>query len=204
MSGAWLVSYVVLWFGLLGLAVLVLVLYRELGEIYLGTSAGVSRDGPPIGTAAASFTLPDYRHDRFTFPRPNTAALVVFGSQQCGPCQRLFPELATWGSRYRHQLDTVVIDISEGGLDNEIVDQLSPDVVTLWGYQARVLKDYKVRVSPFAVLIDNQGKVVAKGLVNNSQHLEDLLENGFAKNRFLDHVAVDSQPQVDVPVGHPG
>ena len=43
MEGVWLVSYIVLWILVLGMGVLILLLYRQLGIMYLGSAEGVSR-----------------------------------------------------------------------------------------------------------------------------------------------------------------
>ncbi len=59
MEGIWLISYIVLWAAVLALGVLVLLLYRQLGIMYLGTAEGVSRDGIDRGATAPDFALTD-------------------------------------------------------------------------------------------------------------------------------------------------
>ena len=59
MEGIWLVSFIALWIIVILEGVLIVLLYRQLGVLYLGSASGVSRDGLAVGSPAPDFQLPD-------------------------------------------------------------------------------------------------------------------------------------------------
>src|SRR5215210_2450716 len=101
MEGIWLISYIVLWVLVLALGLLVLLLYRQLGIMYLGSAEGVSRDGLPPGTKAPDFSLEDQVGNAHRLAdyrgRP---AVVLFGSPHCSPCRILLPQLHDWAKAH--------------------------------------------------------------------------------------------------------
>src|SRR5438128_2483302 len=97
MEGIWLISYIALWALVLVLAMLVLLLYRQLGIMYLGSAEGVSRDGLAPGTKAPDFSLTDqYDNAQRLANYRGRAAVLLFGSPHCSPCRILLPQLHEW------------------------------------------------------------------------------------------------------------
>src|SRR5438105_10406809 len=97
----WIISYVALWVLVLALGLLVLLLYRQLGIMYLGTAEGVSRDGLPRGTVAPDFTLTDqYGHAQSLTAYRGRPTALIFGSPSCGPCRLLIPQLHDWARKH--------------------------------------------------------------------------------------------------------
>ncbi|PZR97658.1 MAG: hypothetical protein DLM69_09490, partial [Candidatus Chloroheliales bacterium] len=95
MDTIWLVSYIVLWVVVLVLAFLVVLLYRQLGQQYLGTAAGVSRDGLAVGTKAIDFTGIDQFGQQVTMRQSldgKRYLLLIFGAPTCAPCRNLLPQ----------------------------------------------------------------------------------------------------------------
>src|SRR5437763_1609469 len=102
MEGIWLISYIVLWLFVIALGVLVLLLYRQLGIMYLGTAEGVSRDGLDKGTRAPDFNLTDqYDHPQQLISYRGQSVLLLFGSPHCSPCRILLPQLHEWARQHR-------------------------------------------------------------------------------------------------------
>ena len=176
MSGAWLVSYVVLWGLVLFQGAVIFVLLRQLGMMYLGTARGVAGDGIAVGERAPEFTLLDIDE------RPVSLAgfrglplLIVFGSPTCVPCRTLVPDLNAF-ARERHE-ELAVLFLSRGDVDEARRFARELDVqVPVAAHPDQELADaYKARVTPFAFLIDGEGVVQAKGLANNRDHLHMLL-----------------------------
>jgi hypothetical protein len=46
----------------------------------------------------------------------------------------------------------------------------------IWDRRNQFLQDFRVRVTPFAFILDEKGIVRGKGLCNGKEHIEDLLE----------------------------
>ena len=94
MEGIWLVSFIALWIIVILEGVLIVLLYRQLGMLYLGSASGVSRDGLAVGSPAPDFQLPDADgQTRRLSDYRGRNVLLLFGSPHCDPCRRLLPNL---------------------------------------------------------------------------------------------------------------
>lgn len=173
MEGIWLVSYIVLWAAVFALGVLVLLLYRQLGIMYLGTAEGVSRDGIDRGTAAPDFALTDQHgtvHRLSGYKgRP---VMLLFGSPHCSPCRILLPQLHDWA---RSHSDVAVLWLNAASPE-ESLKFVSDTGATLpivpFAPEENLMDSYRVRVTPFMFLLDEKGIVRAKGLANTKAGLE--------------------------------
>lgn len=173
MEGIWLISYIVLWLVVLALVVLVIVLYRQLGIMYLGSAEGVSRDGLERGAQAPDFSLTDqYGNLQRATAYRGRPLLLLFGSPGCAPCRILLPQLHDWARAHPEvgvlwmnaaPPDETLQFVSETGATLPVVAH-TPD--------ERLMELYKVRVTPFAVMLDENGVVRAKGLANTKSGLD--------------------------------
>jgi hypothetical protein len=131
------------------LAVAVVALAREVGllRLRLGTESALDivEDGPPIGSR---ITLPE----RFDGTAPERLALAVFSSDACRLCQSLKPVVAAFA---RDPLVAV-----------EIFDEVQ---------DADVWRALNIPGSPFAVALDSDGAVRAKGTFNTYGQLESIV-----------------------------
>ncbi len=173
MEGLWLLSYIVLWILVIGLAVLVLLLYRQLGIMYLGTAEGVSRDGLERGTRAPDFNLADqYGTEQRLSNYKGKPVALVFGSPNCGPCRTLIPELHEWAHRHP---DVAVLWLNSATTSDSLrfVNETGATLpVAPYSTDDNLLNTYKVRVTPFLFMLDENGVIRAKGLVNNKGGLD--------------------------------
>src|SRR6266705_6289542 len=88
MEGIWLISYIVLWALVVVLILLVILLYRQLGIMYLGSAEGVSRDGLAPGAKAPDFSLKDqYGNPQRLSDYRGRPTVLLFGSPHCSPCR---------------------------------------------------------------------------------------------------------------------
>jgi methylamine dehydrogenase accessory protein MauD len=173
MEGIWLISYIVLWLVVLALIVLVLLLYRQLGIMYLGTAEGVSRDGLNRGTSAPDFTLTDqYGHPQRLAAMRGKPAALLFGSPSCGPCRLLAPQLDDWAKKHP-DINVVWLNAASSDESARFVAETGLKVpVAAYSPESKLLDLYKVRVTPFIFMLDEVGVVRAKGLVNNKGGLD--------------------------------
>jgi methylamine dehydrogenase accessory protein MauD len=176
MSGAWLVSYIVLWAVVLFQGVAIFVLLRQLGIIYLGTAQGVARDGIAAGQRAPDFTLPDLAGRLVSLADfRGRSLLLVFGSTNCAPCRGLIPDLNELARTRDADLSALFLIRGELAEAQRFVDELEVRVPVALHNDEELPEKYKARVTPFAFLIDGEGIVRAKGLANNREHLDMLL-----------------------------
>ena len=179
MSGPWLVSYIALWAVVLFQGVVIFLLLRQLGVIYLGTARGVARDGLPVGERAPDFAAADLDG------RPVSLAdfrgrplLLIFGSPGCGPCRQLVPDLNRFAQERREELRVLFLSRGEAEEARRFASDLGVRVPVATHPDDELLDIYRARVTPFAFLIDGEGVIRAKGLANNREHLELLLRTG--------------------------
>lgn len=131
------------------LAVAVLALARELGVLRLRlgpeSALDVAGEGPPVGERVA---LPS------SFERPAGAqlSLAIFSSDGCRLCRSLEPVIAAFGHDPR--------------LAVEVFDEVRD--ADLW-------RAWRIPGSPFAVAVDRDGAVHAKGTFNTYGQLESIL-----------------------------
>ena len=181
MINALIISNIVLWIVVLGLGILVLALMRQVGVLHervAPAGALVGREGPRIGEAVPRFELTDWAGlpQRIGGPDPERrSTLLVFVSPTCPVCKTLLPLLDSVVRAERPGLRMVLA--SDGPRDEHDA------FVGAFGLAARayVLSHelgvaYQVGKLPYAALIDADGVLRAKGLVNTREHVESLFE----------------------------
>jgi len=176
-SGIWLVTYIVLWGLVLFQGLVIFVLMRQLGIIYLGTAQGVARDGIAAGQRAPDFTLPDLSGVVRTLEGfRGRSLLLVFGSTSCAPCRGLVPDLNVFAQTHAAELDALFAIRGTPNESQRFVDELGLQVPVGIFNDEELPEKYKTRVTPFAFIIDGEGVVRSKGLANNMSHLDMLLK----------------------------
>jgi hypothetical protein len=135
---------------LVALAVVVLALAREVGVLRLAVgphgALEVAHEGPEVGARSG---LADAFGDDL---RPGRLALAVFSSEGCGLCRALAPTVAAFGNDPRISLRVF----------DEVADAAAWAAADVPG-------------SPFAVALDADGTVLAKGTFNTGAQLESVL-----------------------------
>jgi hypothetical protein len=130
-------------------AVGVLALAREVGMLRMQVAPRgaleVAHEGPEIGAHSPLA-------DAFERDKPNQIALAVFTSEGCGLCKVLAPHINAFGAHPQVELRTF--------------DEVEHE---------RAWAQADVPGSPFAVALDTDGTVLAKGTFNTGAQLESVL-----------------------------
>lgn len=183
MSPLFLISYTALWLIVALAFVLIILLYRQLGLVYLGTSEGVNRDGLDVGSLVPEFSTPDLHGRQQTLEQfLDKPLLLVFGSPVCEPCQQLIPHLNTLAHETRDRLNHVFLTYGTVEENSAFVARYAVTVPVLVTSDGQLMEKFQVRVTPFGFIIGTDGKVKAKGLVNGRAHLERLLQESGLKD----------------------
>jgi hypothetical protein len=173
MSSLFWLSYVLLWLIAMGSAALVFVLMRELGRIYLSQSSSFIRDGiakgrrlpeVQVSTRDGMTSLPDLTgRDAYT--------VVLAVRPDCPYCPAASDAVVHWAARREGLGAVLLVEGEHLGRYGDIEGASAARV------DAGVLQStLRVRVTPFALLVDRRATVLAKGLVNDASHLERLVE----------------------------
>ena len=172
------VSVVLLWVAVIALGVLLWALSRQVGVLFERVApmgALVTDAGPAVGEASPSFNLRGIQsepvHIGGAAERPT---LVFFLSPTCPVCKKLIPVLKALVKDEKRRLSVVLASDGEQAEHLRFVQQQG---LTEMPYvlSTDLGMSYRVSRLPYAVLLDAQGTVAAKGLVNSREQLDSLL-----------------------------
>jgi methylamine dehydrogenase accessory protein MauD len=167
------------------LAVLLFGLARQVGILHerVAPMGALSSDqGPAVGDMAPTLDVATLAGGRLAVGGPSVSGrtrLLLFVSPTCPVCKKLLPIARSFADAER--LDVMLVGDGEVSEQRAMVARFglerlayvnSPQVGMLFG----------VGKLPYAVVLDADGVIRAKGLVNNREHLESLLiaeESGF-------------------------
>ena len=199
MSGVWLASYVVLWVVVLLLAFLLAGALRQLGllQLRLGDDPGalITDTGLERGAEAPDFTALGAESGELVSlsDLPAVPRMLVFASPGCLPCRELIPGLNEV-RKTRRDFDFLVVcrgDVESCQAFGRMNGLEAPMVVDTTG---QIERDYLVTLTPFAYLIDHEGRVVIRGIANDWRQLESLLEQEGTLQAGMGFVPVDGEP----------
>lgn len=178
MSGAFWVSYALLWFVVVVFGLLIVLVYRQFGLAFMRPADRVAAQGLDVGSRAPAFSLAgkDGREHRVSFGRKAGAdrpTVIVFALPGCDICAGLAELLAALPSDQPHARFVWVdgaspprprhaIDIAEGWIFGSVVGD-------------SVHRQWEVSAVPFSFIVAADGRITYKGLVNRREDIEHAL-----------------------------
>ena len=174
------ISNIVLWIAVVALGVVVFALTRQIGILYerVAPAGALMIDkGPGIGQRPPVFELRDLA-DRVVkiggIAADRRSTLVFFLSSTCPVCKQLLPVVRSLAASERERVDVVLA--SDGDAEEYKRFSQEQNLQTLPFVLSKELgMTYQIGKLPYAVLVDAEGAVRAKGLVNSREHLESLI-----------------------------
>ncbi|MBP8133327.1 MAG: methylamine dehydrogenase accessory protein MauD, partial [Zoogloea sp.] len=170
-------------------------LARQIGVLYerVAPMGALMMDtGPKVGEASPVFDLPDLiGSSRVSIGRPGEkSTLLFFLSPTCPVCKKLLPILRSVNNTEKDWLRVVLT--SDGEQPEHLAFYEKADLKEFpYVLSSEPGIAYRVAKLPYAVLLNEHGRVVAKGLVNSREQLESLFtakELGVASvQEFIDH-----------------
>jgi methylamine dehydrogenase accessory protein MauD len=181
MSQLLIISNIALWGLCIGLIGVMLALVRQIGVLYERIEpmgALMMDDGPKAGEVAPVMTLNSIGGQSITIGKTShsnneKATLLFFVSPTCPVCKKLLPIIKSVAMSERSWLNIV---LASDGDDVEHLSFVSKQGLQAFPYINSRELGMKFRVSklPYAVLIGEDGRVQAKGLINSREQLESL------------------------------
>lgn len=180
MAPIWTASLVTLWVLVLGMAFLLSGALRQLGllRLRLGDDPGalITDQGLARGTLVPTFdALLADTGDRVTFTATaGRVRVLVFLSTGCLACRQLIPHINEMAKTFP---EVEMVPLVSGDLAS------ARQVITGAGLKGPVLVDvsttvpalYGISMSPFTYVIDENGRVLARGVANDWRGLESLI-----------------------------
>ena len=195
MTEALMISNVLLWIAVLAALVGLFALARQIGVLYerVAPMGALMMDtGPKVGEASPVSDLPALvGNPRATIGRPaDKSTLLFFLSPTCPVCKKLLPILRSVNRTEQDWLRVVLT--SDGEQPEHLAFYEKADLKEFpYVLSSEPGIAYRVAKLPYAVLLNEHGRVVAKGLVNSREQLESLFtakEMGVASVQdFIDH-----------------
>jgi methylamine dehydrogenase accessory protein MauD len=175
------VSNVVLWLVVIALSVALLAVVRQLGVLHeriAPVGALMLAKGLKVGESAPQIAALDLEGRTITVGGARgvgRTTLIMFVSPSCPVCKTLLPMLKSSLASERDWLDIILASDGDTAHQREFAqaNRLGgfPYIVS-----APLGISYQVSRLPFAALIDAQGVLRARGIVNSREHLESLFE----------------------------
>jgi methylamine dehydrogenase accessory protein MauD len=174
-----ILSTIALWVVAALEAVAILVLVRQIGLLYRRlppVGARMDANGPGIGDLVRPMIVTSLAEDRIEVGGPGRRQLLVFVAPNCTDCADLAPALrSVWGSDLLETDLTVISIDGDPDANRSFVSRYGLGRVP-FALSPRAGIVYGVSSTPYALLIDAEGRLVQKGVVNHLEHLESLLE----------------------------
>ena len=175
------VSNALLWALVIGLAVVVLALVRQLGVLHeriAPVGALMLAKGLKVGELAPTLPVTDLEGQPLTIGgvrADRRTQLLMFVSPTCPVCKALLPVLKSSRKAEHGSLDIVLASDGELAAQQAFVREQGLGAFR-YVVSAPLGISYQVSRLPYAVLIDAAGVLRARGIINSREHLESLFE----------------------------
>ncbi|MGH6651600.1 MAG: redoxin family protein [Sphingopyxis sp.] len=180
MTGFVFASQILLWIAVAVLAVLVAALARQVGVLHeriAPAGALTLHQKVNVGDAAPEMTLETLEGTQVVIggKRHRRGQLIFFLSPDCPVCKTLLPVVRSARGAERGWLDVVLASDGDAAGHRRLV---MAEGLAGFDYVLSEELGRKLGVSklPYAVLVDEEGRIASLGLVNNREHLESLFE----------------------------
>ena len=177
MTSAFWISYSLLWFLVLVLGGFSFLLYRQVGLVYLGSRAGVDHGGVAVGETAPVIELrsgPGTRLSRRLWGN-GTPTAIVFSLPNCPICDVVATELPTVAARWIGvaamvwvERDDLATSPTPRFAERDTLIETAYADLDGW---AR----WDVRGTPYVYVVDGDGIIRSRGLVNDGSHVDAVL-----------------------------
>lgn len=177
----WLVvSNIALWIGFLVMVLVNLALARQIGVLYervAPAGALMMNRLLAVGADAPRLTVPTISGgvEEVGKGAGDKSQLLFFLSPDCPVCNELTPALK---SAARAEAGWLRVVLASDGPEQDHAGYVERKGLQGFPYVVSEIlgKSYGVSKLPYAVLIDEQGKIASMGIINSREHLDSLFE----------------------------
>ncbi|GGB44683.1 hypothetical protein GCM10011409_22840 [Lentibacillus populi] len=171
-------SNIALWILLILVIISLIMVFRQFGEVYLKSSDSISRDGLAIGEKTPELNIPlvngngKFNNAMFQY----NPTLLTFVSPNCGACKNMVPELKDAIYQYKDRFNFILITIGKKEENQQLIQNFDISDVLYVDEDMKVFQDFRVRVTPFAFMVNEDGVVIEKGLNNGMDHIRNFID----------------------------
>jgi methylamine dehydrogenase accessory protein MauD len=179
----WTVSLIALWIVMIVFGFLLAGALRQLGLILLrlGDDPGalITESGLDRGTAAPNFVALNAETEleqTYSAVENKHHRLLIFITPSCLSCRELIPGINEVMDTRQDEFDVVVVCRGDVTSCREFARRQRLKAQMLVDTDGHVHESYEVEVTPFAYVLDDEQRVLIRGVANDWRHLESLLE----------------------------
>ncbi len=142
----------------------------------------LNESGPKLGELSSKMVLPSLTGEAVVVGGPSLkSTLIFFLSPTCPVCKKLIPALKSIQISER---DWLQIYFASDGAQKKHLSFISDQGLEIFPYlvSSQLGLSYQVARLPFAVLLDKEGIIKSKGLVNSREQIESIFnahESGY-------------------------
>ena len=177
MTTALAIAVAMLWAVVIGLVIAVFALARQIGVLYERVApmgALMLDEGPKVGEQAPAFELTGLAGDSVSIGKPSDfGELLFFLSPTCPVCKKLLPVLRSIAEAEKDWLRVILASDGDEARQRRFHAQAKLDDFP-YVLSTDLGMAFKVAKLPYAVLLDEAGRVRSKGLINSREQLESL------------------------------
>jgi methylamine dehydrogenase accessory protein MauD len=178
MITALIISQIFSWILIVALGVAVLALARQVGVLHVRVApagALTTAHGPAVGDKSPVLDVRTLEGDTFTIGgklAAGTMRLLMFVSPQCPLCKGLIPVAKSFAKDER--VDLVFVGDDAPAEQHAMIERMGMEAYPFVN-GPETGQRFEVEKLPYAVLLDDSGTVLSKGLVNSREHFESLI-----------------------------
>jgi hypothetical protein len=202
------IAVALLWALMVLISILVVLLYRQFGLIYIGSKARIALTGLAVGATApeiANLRMAGRGFDwEWNAGVDDRGTIAIFGSPACALCRRLTPQLNLFADEWAHLVDLIFVERGPlpAGPTHDVPNR------TQWMYaedpEGELHEAFDIEATPYAFVIDSSRRVLAKGIVNELSDLEGVLSLALTEEKALRTEPPEGYPsRIEVVDGGP-
>ncbi len=177
-----MISNVLLWVAVVSLGVMVFALTRQIGVLYervAPAGALMLNQKLRVGGAAPELEVLDLHGKKLSLggaSKTGKSNLLFFVSPTCPVCKTLLPVVKSASSSESAWLELI---LASDGAEHDHQAYINEHKLQGFPYVSSEVLGlaYGVSKLPYAVLIDEHGKIASMGIINSREHLESLFES---------------------------
>lgn len=176
------VALILLWIVVIVISILVMLLYRQFGLIYLGSGQRIRLTGLEVGKHAPTHQLVELdgvtRELDWSAAGPGRGTMIIFGGARCPICEELLPQLNDAERLWGKLVDFVFVDrpLRVGDPERRNLPE-----ERRWRYaftpDASLHEAFDVEVTPYGFLVNDQGILISKRILNSVDHIAMVIEH---------------------------
>lgn len=176
-----IISNIVLWLAVIALSMVIFALTRQIGVLYerIAPAGALAMNKVlQVGQDAPSLSVQTITGDLVTVggkAASGKSQLIFFVSPDCPICKSLLPALK---SAARDEASWITVTLASDGKNQDHQGYVQQFRLQDFPYVVSEIlgKSYGVAKLPYAVVVDEEGKVASMGIINSREHLDSLFE----------------------------